>query len=267
MKLNTLLSMYIWTILSIIWFSSLGAQETPDYEPRTILIKFGKEDLQLLAGNLELIHISSTKIRSLLQNAGFEEGTRIFPNFLPGDTLRTTPKGRRVRLIDLSRYFEIKVGAETDLNALVDSLKKVHSIDYVDLNWAVHPMQVSPNDLLWSKQRGFTPIKAPSAWSLSTGGDIKVAVIDGGVDYNHQDLDPGNRTRVIAGWDFGNGDSDPMDDLSSVWANHGTQVAGVIGAITNNTRGISGMCWQTQIIPVKAIGSGIDVVFGAGFGA
>lgn len=191
MKLNILFSMYIWTILSTIWFSSLGAQETPDYEPRTILIKFGKEDLQLPAGNLELTHISSTKIRSLIQDAGFEEGSRIFPNFLPGDTLKTTPKGHRVRLIDLSRYFKIKVGAETDLNALVDSLKKVPSIDYVGLNWAVHPMQVSINDPVSLRQNGFRPIKALSAWSLSTGGDVKVAVIDGGVDYNHQDLDPG----------------------------------------------------------------------------
>ena len=199
MKLNTLFPMYLWTILSTIWFSSLGAQETPDYEPRTILIKFGKEDLQLPAGNIELTHISSTKIKSLLQDAGFEEGTSMFPNFLPGDTLKTTPKGHRVRLIDLSRYFKIKVGTETDLNALVDSLKKIPSIDYVGLNWAVRPMQTSINDPLSLRQNGFGPTKVFGAWSLSTGGDVKVAVIDGGVDYNHQDLDPGNRTRVIAG--------------------------------------------------------------------
>ena len=263
MKLNTLLPMYIWAILSTIWFSSLEAQETLDCEPRTILIKFSKENLQLPTGNIKLTDISSTKIKSLLQSAGFEEGTRIFPNFSPGDTLKTTSTGHRVRLIDLSRYFKIKVGAGTDLNALVDSLRKVPSIDYVDLNWTVHPMQVALTDPLSIKQNGFGPINAFRAWSLNTGGDVKIAIIDGGVDYNHQDLDTGNRTRVLAGWDFGNGDSNPMDDLGGDWANHGTRVAGVVGAITNNTLGVAGVCWQVQIIPVKAVASGADVVFKA----
>ncbi|MEZ4755148.1 MAG: S8 family serine peptidase, partial [Bdellovibrionota bacterium] len=61
-----------------------------------------------------------------------------------------------------------------------------------------------------------------SAWDITKGSSaIKVAVIDTGVDYNHEDL----RDNVIAGYDFINNDSDPMDDHY-----HGTHVAGIIGA-------------------------------------
>ena len=49
-----------------------------------------------------------------------------------------------------------------------------------------------------------------------------------------------------------------MDDLEEgedgEFGDHGTLTAGVIGAITNNKLGVSGICWQTQIIPVKVVG-------------
>jgi subtilisin family serine protease len=103
-------------------------------------------------------------------------------------------------------------------------------------------------------------IHASQAWDINRGrNDVIIAVCDGGVDYTHADLDPGNRSRVIAGYDFGNNDNNPMDDLPSSglsYGEHGTHIAGIIGAITNNGMYVSGIMWNCKIMPVKMVGSG-----------
>ncbi|MDW7727960.1 MAG: S8 family serine peptidase [Candidatus Methanoperedens sp.] len=83
---------------------------------------------------------------------------------------------------------------------------------------------------------------APDAWDYQKGSTgITVAVLDTGVDYNHEDLSG----RVIKGWNFINNNSDPMDDV-----NHGTHVSGIIGAIMDNNKGIAGIA-QVSILAVK----------------
>ena len=72
-------------------------------------------------------------------------------------------------------------------------------------------------------------IDAPEAWGVTTGSaDVMVAVIDSGVDYTHPDLAP----NYAGGYDFVNGDSDPMDDHG-----HGTHVSGTVAAALNNLTG------------------------------
>ncbi|HOJ96760.1 MAG TPA: S8 family serine peptidase [Methanospirillum sp.] len=86
-------------------------------------------------------------------------------------------------------------------------------------------------------------ISAPEAWNISTGSsEVIVAVIDSGVDYNHEDL----AENCISGYDFVNNDDDPMDDNG-----HGTHCAGTISAVTNNSKGIAGVSWNSKILPVK----------------
>jgi len=116
-------------------------------------------------------------------------------------------------------------------------------------------------------------IDAPEAWDITTGSrSVIVAVIDSGVDYNHPDLASNiwTNTREIAGdgrdndgngyaddlhgFDFANGDGDPMDDNG-----HGTHVAGTIAAAGNNGVGMTGVSWGAQIMALKfldAAGSG-----------
>ncbi len=79
-------------------------------------------------------------------------------------------------------------------------------------------------------------------WPDKTPGKT-VCVVDTGVDYLHRDL-AGN---VIKGYDFVNDDKDPMDDNG-----HGTHVAGVIAAKTNNVEGISGIS-SGKVLAVKAL--------------
>lgn len=87
-----------------------------------------------------------------------------------------------------------------------------------------------------------------------------VAVLDGGVDYTHTDLDPGDRSRVIQGIDTGDDDNDPMDNLPDddpdSFAGHGTKIAGVIGARTDNGQQVAGVMWNCSIMPVKMVRNG-----------
>ena len=111
-------------------------------------------------------------------------------------------------------------------------------------------------------------IKAPNAWAQGyTGKGVIVAVLDGGVDYTHPDLQqniwtnpreiPGNGidddhngfVDDVHGWNFINQNNDPND---SVYDGHGTHVAGIIAA-ANNGFGVTGVAYNAKIMPVKVI--------------
>jgi subtilisin family serine protease len=108
-------------------------------------------------------------------------------------------------------------------------------------------------------------IHALDAWNLQTNAaNVVVGVIDTGIDYTHPDLAqniwtnpgeiPGNHidddsngfVDDVHGWDFTNDSNNPSDEN-----NHGTHVAGVIGARGNNGAGITGVAWEVSLMPVK----------------
>lgn len=111
-------------------------------------------------------------------------------------------------------------------------------------------------------------IDAPEAWDTWTGDQaFRIAVIDTGVDYSHDDLadniwtnpgeipdngldDDGNGyIDDVHGYDFGDQDPDPMDEDG-----HGTHIAGTIGAIGDNGTGVTGVNWHCSIVPLKIDG-------------
>jgi thermitase len=108
-----------------------------------------------------------------------------------------------------------------------------------------------PNDTLYVNGQqynlnGAYGVKANQAWDLQKGSSgLTIAVIDTGMDYNHEDL-AGRRS---GGYDFFNNDGDPWDDNG-----HGTMVCGVACANTNNARGVAGVDWSARIMPLKALG-------------
>lgn len=107
------------------------------------------------------------------------------------------------------------------------------------------------NDSLYKYEWDIGYTESNKAWSLiNQKREVKVAVVDTGVDYNHVDL----KNRVIKGlgYNFVNDTSDAMDDNS-----HGTHVAGIIAAEANNKQGISGITGSldVKIIPVKVLNS------------
>jgi hypothetical protein len=96
------------------------------------------------------------------------------------------------------------------------------------------------------------------AWDDEQGygsSDIILAILDTGVDYYHVDLND----NCIAGWDYGDDDSDPMDDSAD--EGHGTCCAGVAAGEVNNTIGVSGVAGGCSIMPLKVADSGGSLMF------
>lgn len=111
----------------------------------------------------------------------------------------------------------------------------------------VTPKSVLPNDPLWRDSWSLAKANAPAAWTVTTGSaQIVVAVLDTGIDGTHPDL----QGAIVEGYDVVNRDSDPSDDHG-----HGTMVAGIIAARSNNGIGGVGACWNCSLMPVKVIGA------------
>lgn len=91
-------------------------------------------------------------------------------------------------------------------------------------------------------------IKAVNAWDVTKGASsIVIAVIDEGVDASHSDL----AGKVLTGFNSLPGVPDPTDTTPKLNNYHGTAIAGVAAANSNNADGIAGVCWFCKILPVK----------------
>ena len=174
----------------------------------------------------------------------------------------------------------VVVKAENDQ---VQFLQNLAEVEYMEPNYTYHASEIE--DVEFEKQWGLkntgknsgniifrgkegVDISAEKAWTLSKGSnDVKIAVIDTGVDYTHEDLkdnilinelelngvegvdDDGNGfIDDIYGYNFANNNNDPMDR-----AGHGTHCAGVIGA-SHNKIGIRGVMAKVKILPVQFLG-------------
>ena len=127
------------------------------------------------------------------------------------------------------------------------SLRSEPSVESVERDVLLAGLDTVPNDALWSTQWGSRLVGAPRAWDSTRGATaVVIAVVDTGVDTLHPDLVGG----TVAGRDLVNDDSDPSDDEG-----HGTSVAGVIAARTNNQEGLAGICWACSLMPVKVLDS------------
>jgi subtilisin family serine protease len=189
---------------------------------------------------------------------------------------------RAVPIRSLMPAVRLELWGTPNPSATIAFLKMMPGVRYAEPDYVVS-RQIIPNDTsfgtLWglhnTGQSGGladADIDAPEAWDTFTGSSsFVVADIDTGVDYNHPDLaaniysnpnetvngldDDGNGfVDDIRGWDFVNNDNNPIDDN-----NHGTHVAGTIGAVGNNGIGVAGVNWNVKIMPLKflnASGSG-----------
>ncbi|MDK2931786.1 MAG: serine protease [Bacillota bacterium] len=100
-----------------------------------------------------------------------------------------------------------------------------------------------PNDPYYPRQWGPEAMSLPYAWDFTTGSSsVVVAVIDTGVQTDHPDL----AGHITAGYDFYNRTT-YVRDING----HGTHVAGIIGALTNNGVGMAGINWNVRIMPLK----------------
>jgi subtilisin family serine protease len=188
--------------------------------------------------------------------------------------LRTLDAHRGEYLVVLSGGVSVPTAAQ--------QFASVQEIDFAEPN-ILHYINDLPNDSYYAGfdgqstelQRWYfngidtaSNLNAEAAWNITTGSsNIIIAVIDTGVAINHPDLagniwtNPGDDssdgyTNDVHGWDFYNNDNNPNPDLGDGTSGdgdvfHGTFVAGVAAAVSDNHRGVVGASWHSKIMPLK----------------
>ena len=176
-----------------------------------------------------------------------------------------TPMGSRLRQ---GSCYLLKTGR--DVPALCAELNRDPEVEYAQPNYIYRSCR-DPNDPDFADQYAHQLIQMQKAWDISIGSrDIIMAILDTGVDVNHPDLkqniwvnkgeipdnkkdDDGNGyVDDVHGWNFGAADNkvSPTGYAGST-SSHGTQVAGVIGAVGNNGKGVVGVNWQCSIMVLR----------------
>jgi serine protease len=130
------------------------------------------------------------------------------------------------------------------------ALEKLNMVNYAE-RVPIMRTSLTPNDLQAASgngnQWGLHRIQAPQAWDITTGNtSIKVAVVDDAVLTNHPDLIP----NLVAGRDVADNDNDAMPNQTGM--SHGTHVAGIVSAATNNGIGVASIGFNVKIIPIKS---------------
>jgi len=155
---------------------------------------------------------------------------------------------------------------------VIDLLKNDENIEYIEPLY-FHKLYEVPNDSLFSQQAFLNVIQAPSAWDVVKGeqGDVTVAVVDGGTDIRHPDInenlwvnpgevadngvddDHNGYIDDVHGWNFADSTNDPTGlEIAPFNANHGTHTAGTACAVTNNLIGVAGVSWNARLMAINA---------------
>jgi parallel beta-helix repeat protein len=172
----------------------------------------------------------------------------------------------------LSNVYKLKTSYDADVYKIIEDYNLDPNVEYAEPNYLYRPCKL-PNDPLFNQQWALhqendCDVDAPEAWDINTGSpEVVIAVIDTGIDYNHEDIknnlwydsqgNPGydfvdidteyySIYGLVSEEDYVDRDGDPMDLFG-----HGTHCAGIIGAIGNNNLGVSGVCWNCKIMALR----------------
>jgi thermitase len=149
----------------------------------------------------------------------------------------------------------VKLQRGEQVERKVAQYKALPAVAYAEPNFLAHGAVSAPTDPSYRSQWNLAKVAAVPAWTAYPGSydarsAVKLGVIDTGVDSTHQDLDDGRvLTSLGANCLSGTCAPDPALDDNG----HGTHVAGIADAETNNGTGIAGLGYPVQLVPVKAL--------------
>jgi parallel beta-helix repeat protein len=157
--------------------------------------------------------------------------------------------------LGLSRIYVLTLPSSTNLQEALSAFSVDPAVEYAEpdfVGWGGGTPDDEWFDQQWNLhntgQSGGefdADVDAIEAWDISAGvTSTIVSIIDTGVDLDHPDL----ADKVVPGYDFVNGDATPQDDHG-----HGTHVAGIAAAVTNDGVGVAGVCPGCRVMPIKAL--------------
>ncbi len=194
-------------------------------------------DNQIIADEILVTFNNGYRISA---NGAFFEGSKALKNGLGiGPLLAANP------LDGVGQVAVLKLPSGSNGDAKIAQLLKNPAVRYAEYN-AVRKIMLDPNDEYYSEQWGLPKIGANGAWDITQGNGLVIAIIDTGVSPTHPDL----AGHVLSGYNTIQNNTNSQDDQG-----HGTAMAGVAAAVTNNGQGVAGVCWNCQILPVKVLNS------------
>ena len=261
------LSKFVFIILSFISINATAQCSNEDIIPNQYIVRL-KKTLDKGASGVSLMSLSAIKsgwfqrdltLRKLSFHSVFSEHAHLAKANSMQDVTRIPPT---TMVIEAAQIEDVQF------------LATHPSVDTLENDCQVHLLQSgpvpNPNDPMYSQQWALEQIHIRDAWTISRGSqDIIVAVSDSGVDYNHEDLKANmwiNKKEIpdnkidddangcvddIHGCDLADGDGDPMPLASNSDLNHGTHVAGIIGAQSDNGLGGSGVAPHITLLAAK----------------
>ncbi|AYE53621.1 peptidase S8 (plasmid) [Priestia megaterium NCT-2] len=183
-----------------------------------------------------------------LDSSEFTKNTQIIVKFKEDVCEETQLKihhKHKCTILDHNKELDFQVlHSKRDINTLIKIYNKLEEVEYAEPNHMLKAFY-TPNDPFFAYQYGPQKVQAPDAWDVTTSnGNIKIAIIDTGVQLNHPEL----AIKLWPGYNFVEGNLNPNDGNG-----HGTHVAGIAGALTENSLGIAGIAPSASIIPIRAL--------------
>jgi thermitase len=218
------------------------------------------------------------------QNAQRYAPDEVLVKFKPSLSINSIQKtlnayqAKTIKKLRKSDVHQLQIPEYSTAEEMLWILEQNPDVEYACPNYIVHITAVSkPNDTFFDYQyalfnegqdigipgsphgRNRADIKALEGWEETEGSEETIiAVIDTGIDFEHPDLK--NETdledKILSnGYDFVDDDADPYDEIGNPQdgAGHGTWVASIAAAKTNNNEGIAGVAWNCRILPIRAI--------------
>ena len=239
-------------IFLVLIFSSgfFLSQAYAEYAAGKIMVKFKPGVMALPSGvaavSLNAATVRAASVRTLNSRYGVTRVRQMYK-----DTLADRPEWKH-----LEDNFVLKFPVDQDVARVAeDYAKNPNVVSAVPVS-IVRAFR-TPNDPRLGDQYGLTNIDAFRAWDRTTGeSSVLIAVLDTGINYNHEDFQASGKIDLADAWDYVNNDPDPWDDYDHEGSYvHGTTVSGVIAAVTNNNTGIAGVNWGARILPIKVLNS------------
>lgn len=255
--------------LTLLLISGLGISQTvhPDYQDGKIWFRIKKDyrmNLPLNADPHKLPVSTLPFLQGLQQSAGI--------------TNLSLPFKIAKRSDELQRTFLLEFSNKSKVMDIIRQLEATNAIDYAE-RVPLDKITLTPNDPSYPSQWEFSNIQASLAWNyFSTGSTIVVAIVDDAIERTHPDLAANiwinagdNNTNGVDddgngyiddrnGWDVADNDNNPNPPSSAF--DHGTHVAGIAGAVSNNGVGVSSIGYSVRLMCVKSTNSSSSVTHG-----